>query len=139
MPFVKDEWTRFVAERLLITLLNTLCASRHVVMGCGSVFFKSRQVVQPGSALWVAFSSAPTLKISAAFLQLQGLPEQHSCDHSHRHPTRPGTGLCVECMGSCSKDLHFFLSFLRLFFNCIHAKPFDKHKRFPPPHIHIPR
>lgn len=25
VPFVKDEWTRFVAKRLLITLLNTVC------------------------------------------------------------------------------------------------------------------
>ena len=58
---------------------------------------------------------------------------------ANRHHTRPGTGLCVECMWSCSKDLHFLLSFFKLFFYCIHAKPFDKQRRMCvcPPHTSL--
>lgn len=52
--------------------------SRYVVMGCSYVRFKSHQVVQteatdnPTEGLF----SCTDLRTSAAFLQLQGLPEQ---------------------------------------------------------------
>lgn len=48
MPFVKDEWTRFVANRLLITLLHTLCECQIKTRCDGMQFclFKSHLVVQ---------------------------------------------------------------------------------------------
>jgi len=97
--------------------------SGHVVMGCSSVFFKIHQVVQkPQSTLWKAFSSALTLKTSAAFLHLQGLPEQQlqhrgtTCKQTpHQARDRALCGMYVILFQGPTFFAVFFQAFLLLY------------------------
>lgn len=141
MPFVKDEWTRLVAKRLLITS-HSLCECQ-IKTSCDGMQFcllqkppgcSDRSHSQPsGRPFPVHWHWRPLMPFSIyrnCLTNSYGSKGPLAC----RNQARPG--VCVECMWSCSKDLHFFLSFLKLFFFCIHAKPFDKQRRIPRTHTH---